>query len=355
MIMACCDHPVSYDIVIIGAKGQGKTTTARKILQTYDNDQSGAKLSSDPIIPGASTMLSTTNPELLVNNDINPEVRVLDMPGFSSSMVKGKIHIVRQLLRHQKQHKLKIRRVLYFLPNRGSLEKADGILLEELQALSLFYGTSIFKRMVVVATYSAKLNRQRDLIFDEEEAQETQKVFHLAIKHTVKDEDVRSPPIMFIGLDSKGRDILSNLKDANVLSDTELPPGELTEEQCSLCSNTVCYGRDKERAGVVTLVDGNEELIPYEESKCHTKIFLNYSRQWPLCCSRVENNTQRVCNQCNSPQGSEGCTKVGTLLSMEGSHNSQSWRDTLLNWVSSCNNWQPQQETQFVDHQHTQY
>ena len=43
-----------------------------------------------------------------------------------------------------------VQRLVYFLPDRGPMEKADAVFQEELKVMHFFYGPAIFECMVVV-------------------------------------------------------------------------------------------------------------------------------------------------------------------------------------------------------------
>ena len=60
--------------------------------------------------------------------------------------------IIRWVMRAQIQFQLKVRRIVYFLPGRGPLEKA--VIQEELRVLYHYFGKDIFDCMVVAATNS---------------------------------------------------------------------------------------------------------------------------------------------------------------------------------------------------------
>ena len=63
------------------------------------------------------------------------------------------------------------RRVLYFLTCRGPLERADGVLQEEIKVMHDFSGMDIFNVMMIVATNRKDPRYQTE--FDEEDISST--------------------------------------------------------------------------------------------------------------------------------------------------------------------------------------
>ena len=62
----------------------------------------------------------------------SPAVEVIDTPGFAGSdtrqVYKANLAMLRDLIRKLVKSRLRIHRVLYFLPYRGPLKCADGVL-----------------------------------------------------------------------------------------------------------------------------------------------------------------------------------------------------------------------------------
>ena len=92
--------------------------------------------------------------------------------------------------------------MLYFLPCRGSLEKADRDFQNELNVMHHFFGTSIFENMVVAATNHPRKQKHG---FDEEDKRDTREIFYTALKLVTKDDNVFCPPIIYIAMSDTGR------------------------------------------------------------------------------------------------------------------------------------------------------
>ena len=288
-------------------------------------------------------MLSITEECKLMSNEVR-NIRVLDVPGFSDSgtlqraagkkvsVFDGNLQIVRWVVREQLQSQLKMRRMVYFLPVRGPLEKADGTLQEELKVLHHFFGKQIFNNMVVIATNSPKKKFQ-DLGFDEQDYEETEKIFHLAIQTAIGDKGIACPPIVYIGLNDSPQETLSKITNAVVLRDDIIVPLAFLEDTCALCSVKICFNENSEK---ILIVNGDGTVIPYAESKCHPCFVPKYSsvkkviggvghiltmgmfillkkfvhiESWPGFT-----NSDEVCIACNQSPGAKGCQLVGKEL-----------------------------------------
>ncbi len=188
----------------------------------------------DPeVIKSGKEMLSVTGRCKIMSNK-KTKIRVLDVPGFSDSgtlekatgqkisVYKGNLQIVRWLVREQIQSRLKVRRIVYFLPVRGTLEKADGTMQDELKVLHHFFGKSVFDCMVVVATYPPQKKFQA-LEFDEEDFEQCKKVFISALKIATGQDDIACPPIVYIGQNDSPEKTLAKVKNAPILKERILP------------------------------------------------------------------------------------------------------------------------------------
>ena len=304
---------------------------------------------------------SQTNECELLSNETS-HVRVLDVPGFSSSSssssaqpsaaptqegglqirVLEELHdnlkTMRQIVRIQAQNNLIFHRVLYFLPTRGALERADAILQAELRILEYFFGTAIFQSMIVVATVPETFSRRN--AFSRKDYERTRiilrRALELAFESNHRDEPlppIPDLPIMYISLEESSSELLSKMYDTPV----DKPEGLQLHFQPHTCSRCALqFGVFKEER-VVCIIDvkGRKKRIAYDESICHPLIRPKYTHlqrffggvayvvlfgipllfdaPWPGFF-----NAEEECAKCGKI-GTPGCMKVGQFYEVPGS------------------------------------
>ena len=288
----------------------------------------------------------TLNCELLSNE--STRVRVLDVPGFfgvdaadgshhdlgerAVSAANADLGIMRKILRIKTAYHLNFSRIVYFLPDKGSLKRASHNLKMEIATMEKYFGRSIFDSMVVVATFSTAVYEAVPegtvFRFTENLLSETQHHFQEAMHSVFNFDDTPRPPIVFISLNDTCEDILYTIQKAEVRE--ERLQLSFSRSLCTRCGiKTKFEGKDQDEIGACSFED-QPEVIPLDESTCHPLMIPKYSKlkrffggvahvitfyrfegKWPSFLSADE-----VCIKCRLKPGTRGCLKVGSEYQM---------------------------------------
>ena len=372
-----------YDVLLLGRTGLGKSTTANKLLQVDNRDSvlvtcdKGADVGRDraPNFRTGDGMDSITSECKLVSNEMSM-IRVLDTPGFADTretkehgVFRSNLRTFRSILRAQDVNDLAFCRVLYFLPQRGPLERADGVLQEEIKLIHGYLGEEVFKIMVIVATNRKKRYGKQEE-FDDYDVGRTEKVFMKALEIIIGSDVIdRCPPVLYLPYPEPnlihmvvGAPVLYEepLKTPVVVdfSESRLKIEELIRrekkkhrgrklqfrDRCVKCSSKLIYENTRTRGRVPVRIVVNEgtdqeETVPYSDSKCHPYLLPKHSnvtklvggvahmatlglfvgigkargkKMWPGFTNHDE-----FCAGCKGPPSAAGCTKVDKRFTLQ--------------------------------------
>ena len=270
-----------YDILLIGSFGMGKSTAGNKLLninpQSIPLTPEGDEAIQFFVTKGGPT--STTQYCKLLSKE-SSGVRVMDTPGFSDSHGRelsnydGNLYTFHKILLSQRDNGIAFSRVLYFLPQRGPLHRADGKLQEEIELMYEYFDKAIFNIMVIIATNPQDSRYQ--IVFSKEDMKFTEHAFVTAFKNITGDNLPKCPPILYLPLDET--DLLSRVKAAPVICETPLHL-ETRDERCTKCSIMLTYTCVKNKKVLIGAQNEiTQKTVPIDESNCHPHFISKYTR-----------------------------------------------------------------------------
>ena len=358
--MAEAEEPEYFNVLLLGRTGFGKSTTGNKLIEGGKKPGCYAKRwksvcssllynpddrSDEPVFKiGHGTESCTSKCEILSSNT----VRVIDVPGFGATdRVEGitvkelNLTLVRCIIRIRDELKIKIARVLYFIPFRGVPRKADGPMKEELECLQYYFGNAIFNSMVIVATYDPYEDYLQKRGFRDEDITDTRTTLCDLFRSMPKIDGKAPcvPPVIFLSMNDSPAAVYAKVKQAKVSNSTGLELS-VVEETCIKCAVRMTFSKppanSKPMPISVTHPNGVKEA--YLTSKCHPLLVPKYSTLTKvaggifhivtlgivyLLTDKVPGftNSDEECIHCKRTPGSanyKGCLKVEDDFPLKG-------------------------------------
>ena len=331
-----------YDIMVIGRTGMGKSTTSDKLIiaNPDGHDYRGEQHPDEEIVnedqmqmsdlcvwlvpDGAEDEVKRHLKDLIMARSLDKpheevtniykesnvattrcqvfsnettKTRVLDVPGFFGEDFSGKpkqdtankvtitgVRIMREILRIQALLRMHFRRIIYFIPERGPLERPHKVLQMELEQMLHYFGKAIFNCMILVATQPANVYKYippDQVPFSDEDHVTTRDNFVITLRRALSEDDGSAdnaiPPIVFISMRDSCEEVMKKVKEASVISQQLTIPFEC--QACSRCGLKAKWLRNKENKKVKIACYAGEDpslSIPYEESRCHPMIVPKY-------------------------------------------------------------------------------
>ena len=318
------------------------TSKIISLLKRCDDDEKVQFQTGD----GQTRDSVTKQCQLLSNEALG--VRVLDVPGFADSdaayslgVYEANLSLFRRILRVQIELNLKFDRVVYFFPQRGAPEKADSNIQEELKIMYYFFGPVIFDTMIIIATNH---HRKQKYGFDEDDEKDMRSVVTRSLQLATRSQDSSfsitpdCPPIVYLGLDDTGEEILAKLKSAPVINQSGLV-FKFCDTVCARCAVNIRFAEHAATSKTsvalkrVGITDKKGVFKDDKTSLCHPIIIPKHSRLEKILGGVIHimsfgivyaigkisqdeaipffSNTDEICPACGQPPGAKGCQPVG--------------------------------------------
>ena len=355
------EHKLTIDDLTFWTVAPSSPDNLKVLVRNYLKTLNYCRTMADPHLRvNAARMEQELNPMTascqLVSNELT-KIRVLDVPGFFGDavgeedrttarstflyednideFVLNHLKIMRHILRIQSTMKTVFRRILYFLPGRGPLQRSNQVLKQDIALLAKYFGPSIFESVVIVVTVEPRFSGMLDLqdrLFTDQDRTTTVEVFGktlASVLSSYKHKVPINPPVVFISLLDTGESIVKKITEAEVKNEfleLSFDPGV-----CIKCCSTILW-LENEKVKSVPAGRADSEAIPYDEGHCHP-IFLPKNRLphkvevedgVKYVVLRPEGERRRwsepleeVCYHCKEPPGSNGCWKIDKPFFLE--------------------------------------
>ena len=393
-----------FDMMMIGRTGIGKSTVGNKLLDIDPETSTlygayrvgeditnmikkwGLEENQKPYFESSDGRETVTKRCKVLSNEKTKD-RVIDTRGFADTdatqrdgVLESNLQSFRWILQAQKAHDLRFSRVLYFLPQRGPPERADGSLQEEIKVMHGYFGQQIFDVMVIVATNNKRDNYQR-AGFNQEDFAQVREVFMSAFhKVTTGSGLPKCPPVIYIPFNEVPYRIMEKVLSAEVISDAKtlyFPPegpaqscgtaqGENSlpvqwtvdmpreekkrilrtyhgkyfqfEDRCTRCAAKIVQERlpsgEEVQVGVVDetgsvttshchvfFIPKHSKFVKFVGGAAHI-VTLGMGKVYEKISKKKSwpwfRNSDEKCVNCEGPPGSKGCSPVNQYIEIQG-------------------------------------
>ena len=251
---------------------------------------------------------------------------------LAATVTKAGLKIMHQVLHIQEAMKLNFKRIIYFIPERGPLQRANKILQIELETMAHYFGRSIFDCMVLVTTINPDVYQFLSsgvVPFSQDAEIQTRTSFHSTLERVLPDNQLPEgkPPIVFLSLCDSFDDIVAKIRDAPVIYDgIRLRFDHCLCARCGIKEKVLTQGKESGKMACYVGEDPSS-AIPHADSFCHPMIISKhwklirvlkgiihfvtrkqYLGRWP----DFRNPEDEICIHCKQAPGSHGCMRVGT-------------------------------------------
>ena len=194
------------DYLVVGGCSLGKSTVSNRILGlTLKGTLTLNQMEFFETFAGLRSRSCTKSYQTLSNGITG--TRITDVEGFVIGDIKKNLSTLYELVRFHWESDITFHRVLYFLPRDVCSESC----VQELKLLRHFYGSDIFKCMVVIATSGE--HSMEGPPFDVVAIKE---YFYQAFSTACVDIAARCPPVEYLSLTVEPEEIIQKIKSAKV-------------------------------------------------------------------------------------------------------------------------------------------